>query len=108
MQITKHLPLATMEVDPKAGVIWINSPLCVLRISKVKFKHIVEKFSMIDIVENEAVMVKEGKVNEFEDNLNGFLVQLVQILHLRLQEKSSTAQKQYYKKLLKEIKNMEE
>jgi len=106
MRIKKNLSLAILEVDTKTGKLWLNSPGCVLRISGIEFinKSITDKFSFIDIIDNKAVLIKGEASSYFDENLNDFLIQLIQLMHLNLQEKTNIIQKQYYKKLMKVIK----
>ena len=109
MRITKNVPLATLEVDTEKGKLWINTPThCLLRACKIEFnKSITEKFSLIDITGNKGAMIKDNSntLDEFNENLSLFLVDLVQLINFKFNEKKNVKQKVFYKKLLKDIKN---
>lgn len=74
MHIEKKIYIASIVVDPKNGKIWLNSPNCLLRIQDVNFKHIEEKFEMIDIKGKDVFMIPGdlglSKYSEFLEKLN--------------------------------------
>jgi len=106
MIIKKNLPLCCLEVDSKNGNIWLNSTTCILRISGIKFKTSVEKFSNIDISNNEANMTKLVASNESDDALNNFLISITQLIYSsQTSSKPLAKQKQFYKKLISNIKS---
>lgn len=74
MIINKRISVGSLDVDPESGKIWLNSPACILRIQGVEFKHIEEKFAMIDVLGNHAYMIPGDfgltKYTEFLDKLN--------------------------------------
>lgn len=81
MIISKNISFGTIDVDVKNGKIWVNTPNCVLRISGIKFNKQEEKFSMIDIINNEAVMLNENNSSLISETLfSNFLEKLIMIV----------------------------
>jgi len=74
MLIEKRISIASIVVDPENGKIWLNSPNCILRIQDVNFKHIEDKFEMIDIKGKDVFMIPGdlglSKYSEFLEKLN--------------------------------------
>jgi hypothetical protein len=76
----------TLDVDVEVGKIWINTIYKnVLRISGLKFKNNLDKFTSIDIVNGEAYLIndrilKDGSEEENKE-LIGFLIRIGHLLH---------------------------
>ena len=83
----KVLSVATLEIDPDSGTIWLNTTKCLLRISKLKFVNVEENFSMIDIDGSNAVMTPTDlTIEATEENveLSMFLSNITNLLSFEL------------------------
>lgn len=72
--ITKHLPIASLEVNAKEGKIWLNAPHCALRIGGLEFVNELEQFSMVDIIKDKATMIHVGSGVDSDEELINFLM----------------------------------
>lgn len=84
MRIAKKILLGSLEVDPDEGRIWLNDlTKCVLRICRLDFEIKSEKFDVIDIANNKAIMIEGSKIPRVEDDLNEKIEDIVQLLVLQ-------------------------
>jgi len=104
--ISKNISVASLEIDPVGGKIWMNAPNCILRIDGLKFKNIEDKFSMIDIQENSACMISGKLENE---DFSIFLEKISNIIIPKLLSMNSEDRSKYidniFLKIEEEIKN---
>jgi len=101
MIITKTISYGTIDVDPDDGKIWINCPNCILRMKNLRFNKIEEKYSMIDIINNEAWMLSGSFP---EDLVSQFIENLVPIILEKIEKKSDSEIQESLDDLLEKIR----
>ena len=107
MGVSKKITLGVLEVDPQQGTIWLNTPnCCVLRISGLKFSNFKEKFSTIDIRENN-VYVESSGLDEDEDKISKIVNEVGLSVHSLFSEENIDPEKLtvYIKDMLQEYKD---
>jgi len=96
-----------MEIvaDSSNGVIWINScdGQCILRIGGLKFERPDERFSSIDIFQNEAVMYSDPK-NEELNMVSNFLNSVFETIGGKIFEKSTEEKREFLVSILDKLK----
>lgn len=76
--IRKDLAVSSLEIDLEKGVVWVNAPNCVLRVSKLEFINTIEDFSFIDISDGKATMMEKTNI-EREFNGEEFQTFLIEV-----------------------------
>jgi len=99
--INKQISVASLDVEPDLGKIWLNSPNCILRIQNLKFNHVEDKFAMIDIKGEEAFMIP-GDLGT--SNYTDFLEKLNFIILPKIYSEDDKDSKQFLDSLYSKIK----
>lgn len=99
--ITKKISYGTIDIDPDEGKIWVNCPNCILRMKNLRFNKIEEKYSMIDIINNEAWMLSGSFP---EDLVSQFIENLVPIILEKIEKKSDSEIQESLDDLLEKIR----
>lgn len=92
--VEKRLSLSSLQVEPEQGKLWLNSPNCVLRICGLTFKEDFNTFSMIDIINNNAFVVKEE--DEEQDVLTKFLTDAANYLKFEIDNNTNILDKEKF------------
>lgn len=108
MIITKHLPIASLEVNVATGKIWLNAPHCVLRIKGLSFINETDQFSTIDIIDNKASMI-DSPYSESNEELMNFLVNAVNFLKHEMDNNQNITNKEnFLERIMLTIRNLVE
>jgi len=99
--ITKKISYGTIDIDPDEGKIWVNCPNCILRMKNLRFNKIEEKYSMIDIINNEAWMLSGSFPEDF---VSQFIENLVPIILEKIEKKSDSEIQEFLDELLEKIR----
>jgi len=79
--VRKDLAIASLEVDPKEGKLWLNTSRCILRITNLQFTgEIKEQFDMLEINGSEGYMVSDAMPVDESDDLMTFLMNTANFL----------------------------
>jgi len=100
MNLSKFV-VGELYIDTDKGMIWLNSDICILRISSLKFRSVEEKFSMIDINKNEVVMYPRNQENEKNSLINDVISDIL------ISSMKSKSPELYFEKLQNLVKNIE-
>jgi len=71
--VRKDLAIASLEVDPENGKVWLNTDKCILRITGLEFTTKSDDFTMLDVFGKKAQMV-ESQTKPQDDDLLTFLM----------------------------------
>lgn len=94
--VEKRLSLSSLQVEPKQGKLWLNSPNCVLRICGLTFKEDFNTFSMIDIINNNAFVVKGRYEDEEQNILTKFLTDVANYLKFEIDNNMNILDKEKF------------
>lgn len=99
--ITKKIAYGTIDVDPDEGNIWINCPNCILRMKNLRFNRVEEKYSMIEINNNDVWMLSGSFPEDF---VSQFIEKLVPVILEKIEKKNDSEIQEFFDNVLSKIR----
>lgn len=73
--------IGTLEIDPSSNKIWLNTieGKCVLRVSGIEFKNIIQKFEQIDINKDSVYLLGTNPHDDQSHDLTAFMFKCISL-----------------------------